>query len=114
MAVMEAQRKQTERRLPQKRALRGPEKAAILFLCLGEQRGSALMQKLTDEEIQIMTRAMAGLGVIEADQVEQVMSDFVEGIATGGGAGHGDGSGGADQGLAAARISSRMSPVPPF
>ncbi|GGE50791.1 flagellar motor switch protein FliG [Primorskyibacter flagellatus] len=85
MAVMEAQRKQTERRLPQKRALRGPEKAAILFLCLGEQRGSALMQKLTDEEIQIMTRAMAGLGVIEADQVEQVMSDFVEGIANGGG-----------------------------
>ena len=85
MAVMEAQRKQTQNRLPSRRALRGPEKAAILFLCLGEQRGSAMMQKLTDEEIQIMTRAMAGLGVIESESVEKVLSDFVEGIANGGG-----------------------------
>ncbi|MAL97703.1 MAG: flagellar motor protein [Alteromonadaceae bacterium] len=85
MAVMEAQRKQTQNRLPSRRALRGPEKAAILFLCLGEQRGSAMMQRLTDEEIQIMTRAMAGLGVIESDMVEKVLSDFVEGIANGGG-----------------------------
>lgn len=84
MAVTEIQRKSTERRLPQKRPLRGAEKAAILFLCLGEQRGSTMMQKLTDEEIQTMTRAMSGLGVIEAEQVEQVMSDFVEGIANGG------------------------------
>jgi flagellar motor switch protein FliG len=85
MAVMEAQRKQTQNRLPSRRALRGPEKAAILFLCLGEQRGSAMMQKLTDEEIQIMTRAMAGLGVIESESVKKVLSDFVEGIANGGG-----------------------------
>lgn len=85
MAVTEIQRKQTQSRLPAKRPLKGAEKAAILFLCLGEQRGSALMQKLTNEEIQTMTRAMSGLGVIEAEQVEQVMSDFVEGIANGGG-----------------------------
>ena len=85
MAVTEIQRKQTASRLPSKRPLKGAEKAAILFLCLGEQRGSALMQKLTNEEIQTMTRAMSGLGVIEAEQVEAVMSDFVEGIANGGG-----------------------------
>lgn len=85
MAVTEIQRKQTASRLPSKRPLKGAEKAAILFLCLGEQRGSALMQKLTNEEIQIMTRAMSGLGLIEAEQVEAVMSDFVEGIANGGG-----------------------------
>lgn len=85
MAVMEAQRKQTQNRLPSRRALKGPEKAAILFLCLGEQRGSAMMQRLTDEEIQTMTRAMSGLGVIESEMVEKVLSDFVEGIANGGG-----------------------------
>ena len=76
MAVMEAQRKQTERRLPQKRALRGPEKAAILFLCLGEQRGSALMQKLTDEEIQIMTRAMGMEGDLPALAQPGLVADF--------------------------------------
>ncbi|WP_407496329.1 flagellar motor switch protein FliG [Pseudooceanicola sp. MF1-13] len=84
MAVTEVQRKTTERRLPTKRPLKGPEKAAILFLCLGEQRGSDMMQRLSNEEIQTMTRAMSGLGVIEAEQVEQVMSDFVEGLANGG------------------------------
>ena len=83
MAVTEIQRKQAANRLPSKRPLKGAEKAAILFLCLGEQRGSALMQKLTNEEIQTMTRAMSGLGVIEAEQVDAVMSDFVEGIANG-------------------------------
>lgn len=85
MAVMEAQRKQAQNRLPSRRPLKGPEKAAILFLCLGEQRGSAMMQKLSNEEIQTMTRAMSGLGVIEAEMVEKVLSDFVEGIANGGG-----------------------------
>ena len=85
MAVMEAQRKQAQNRLPTRRGLKGPEKAAILFLCLGEQRGSALMQKLTNEEIQTMTRAMSSLGVIDSDAVEKVLSDFVEGIANGGG-----------------------------
>ncbi|EAQ01971.1 flagellar motor protein [Pseudooceanicola batsensis HTCC2597] len=85
MAVTEVQRKQTQGRLPSRRPLKGPEKAAILFLCLGEQRGSALMQKLSDDEIQTMTRAMSSLGVIDAEQVEQVMTDFVEGIANGGG-----------------------------
>ena len=84
MAVMEATRRQTQGRLPSQRDLRGPEKAAIFFLCLGEQRGSEMMQRLSDEEIQTMTRAMTGLGVIEAEVVEKVLSDFVEGIANGG------------------------------
>lgn len=68
-----------------KRRLKGPEKAAILFLCLGESRGSGLMQRLDDEEIEKITRAMAGLGVIEAPMVESVLSEFTEGVANGGG-----------------------------
>ena len=66
------------------RKLRGPEKAAILFLCLGEKRGSELMKKLDDNDIQKITRAVSGLGVVPAPMVEEVMSEFSESIANGG------------------------------
>ncbi|MBN9887115.1 flagellar motor switch protein FliG [Salipiger abyssi] len=68
-----------------RRKLTGPQKAAILFLCLGEKRGSALLQQLDDIEIQQVTRAMSGLGSISSETVEQVLSDFVEDITNGGG-----------------------------
>jgi flagellar motor switch protein FliG len=64
--------------------LRGPEKAAILFLCLGEKRGSKLMQKLDERDIQKITRAMSGLGVISAPVVEQVIGEFSESVTHGG------------------------------
>ncbi|WP_212522770.1 flagellar motor switch protein FliG [Actibacterium sp. MT2.3-13A] len=67
------------------RRLRGPEKAAVLFLCLGEQRGSELMKNLDEADIQKITRAMAGLGVISAKAVEEVMVEFSESVTNGGG-----------------------------
>ncbi len=67
------------------RRLRGPEKAAILFLCLGEKRGSALMKKLDDNDIQKITKAVSGLGVVPARVVEQVMAEFSESVSHGGG-----------------------------
>lgn len=67
------------------RKLKGPEKAAILFLCLGEKRGSELMQKLDDADIQKITHAVAGLGVVPAPLVEAVMDEFSESIQNGGG-----------------------------
>lgn len=73
------------RRMTADRKLRGPEKAAVLFLCLGEERGSELMKKLDEAEIQKITRAMAGLGVIPAPLVEQVMLEFTESVTNGGG-----------------------------
>ncbi len=66
------------------RKLRGPEKAAILFLCLGEKRGSELMKKLDDRDIQKITRAVSGLGVVPAPLVEEVMTEFSETVANGG------------------------------
>jgi flagellar motor switch protein FliG len=66
------------------RKLRGPEKAAILFLCLGEKRGSELMKKLDDNDIQKITRAVSGLGVVPAPLVEEVMTEFAESVANGG------------------------------
>lgn len=67
------------------RRLKGPEKAAILFLCLGEKRGSELMKTLDDADIQKITRAVSGLGVVPAPLVEEVMAEFSETMANGGG-----------------------------
>ncbi|MGC9370114.1 MAG: flagellar motor switch protein FliG [Paracoccaceae bacterium] len=72
-------------RMKAERKLRGPEKAAVLFLCLGEERGSELMKKLDEADIQKITRAMAGLGVIPAPTVEEVMLEFSESVTNGGG-----------------------------
>ncbi|KKL19516.1 hypothetical protein LCGC14_2464670, partial [marine sediment metagenome] len=67
-----------------RRRLRGAEKAAILFLCLGEERGSALMRQLNEVDIQKITRAMSTLGTVAAEQVEEVMEEFSETITNGG------------------------------
>ena len=69
---------------PRRKKMAGPEKAAILFLCLGETRGSELMKKLDEEEIQKITRAMSKLGVIDGTHVEQVMTEFTETVYNGG------------------------------
>lgn len=70
---------------PRRKRLKGPEKAAILFLCLGERRGSELMQQLDEGEIQKITRAMSRLGVIDSPQVERVMTEFTQNVVNGGG-----------------------------
>ena len=86
MATAALKRANTEMqdRTPRRRKLGGPEKAAILFLCLGEKRGSELMQQLDEEEIQKITRAMSRLGVIDSPQVELVMTEFTESVMNGG------------------------------
>ncbi len=65
--------------------LRGVEKAAVLFLCIGEERGSALMRQLDEVEIQRITQAMSTLGTIPASVVEEVMREFSMGIGGGSG-----------------------------
>ncbi len=57
-------------------SLSGPEKAAILILCLGEQRGSEMMKDFEEREIQRITRAMSGLGPINAEVAELVLAEF--------------------------------------
>ena len=88
MAVTDLKRSQTGRAsagAPRRRKPTGPQKAAIVFLCLGEKRGSALMQKLDMEDIQTITRAMSGLGPIDSVIVEEVLTDFTDAMANGGG-----------------------------
>ena len=67
--------------VPEHVSLRGVEKAAVLFLCVGEERGSALMRQLDEDEIQQITQAMSLLGTIPAAVVEEVMIEFSAGVA---------------------------------
>ncbi len=65
-------------------ALTGPEKAAIMFLTIGEDRSSSMMERLEEDEIRIVSRAMAGLGTITAPLLEELISQFTERMARGG------------------------------
>ncbi|TGD61858.1 flagellar motor switch protein FliG [Tabrizicola sp. WMC-M-20] len=66
------------------RVLSGVDKAAILFLCLGEKRGSALMQQLDEFDIHKITVAMSSLGPISSEMVEAVITEFMDGVEGGG------------------------------
>lgn len=62
--------------LPRIRRFTGAEKSAILFLCLGEDRGGMLMQQLEEEEIRKITRAISTMGEVQSELVEEVMDEF--------------------------------------
>lgn len=65
--------------------LTGAEKTAILFLCLGEERGSKLMQELSSGEINKITSAITSMGEVQAAVVEEVMREFGQVFADFGG-----------------------------
>ena len=60
--------------------LTGPEKAAVLLLALGEEH-SGLWQQLDEDEIKEISQAMAGLGTVTAQVVEDVLVEFVAGMS---------------------------------
>lgn len=65
--------------------LPGPRKAAILMLAMGEQRAAQLFSFMDDYEIRDVSREMATLGQISADEMETTLQEFAD--AVGGGAG---------------------------
>ncbi|MGQ3113453.1 MAG: flagellar motor switch protein FliG, partial [Brevundimonas sp.] len=60
--------------------LTGPEKAAVILLALGEDH-SQLWKALDDDEIKEISQAMAGLGSVTAQAVEEVLVEFVSGMS---------------------------------
>jgi flagellar motor switch protein FliG len=62
------------------RRLTGPEKAAVILLALGEEHAS-LWQSLDEDEIKEISQAMAGLGTVSANVVEELMVEFVSGMS---------------------------------
>jgi flagellar motor switch protein FliG len=62
--------------------LSGPEKAAVVLLALGEDHADVWRQ-LDEEEIKVISQAMAGLGQVTASVVEDLLVEFVSGMGGG-------------------------------
>jgi len=60
--------------------LTGPEKAAVILLALGEEH-PRLWESLDEEEIKEISQAMAALGTVASSAVEELMVEFVSGMA---------------------------------
>ena len=60
--------------------LSGPEKAAVVLLALGEDH-THLWEALDEEEIKEISQAMAGLGTVTSSAVEELLVEFVAGMA---------------------------------
>jgi flagellar motor switch protein FliG len=67
-----------------RRKLSGPERAAVLMLALGEQYGGKLFSMLDDDELREISIVMSSLGAIEADEVEQLLLEFVSRMSASG------------------------------
>ena len=67
-----------------KRKLTGPERAAVLMLALGEQYGAKIFSMLDDDELREISIVMSQLGTIEADEVEQLLLEFVSRMSASG------------------------------
>ena len=57
-------------------SLPGPRKAAMLLIVLGEQTSAELLQHLSDEEVQKVSREVAKLTAISCDQAETILQQF--------------------------------------
>ena len=62
------------------RKLTGPEKAAVILLSLGEEH-TTLWKHLDDDEIKEISQAMATLGTVSAQVVEELLVEFVSGMS---------------------------------
>ncbi|TCH98656.1 flagellar motor switch protein FliG [Roseococcus sp. SYP-B2431] len=58
------------------RSLRGPQKAAVLMLALGEEHATRLFARMHEDEIRDLSHAMSQLGTIPALTVEQICDEF--------------------------------------
>jgi flagellar motor switch protein FliG len=60
--------------------LSGPEKTAVILLALGEEH-AGVWSSLDEEEIKEVSQAMAGLGTVSAQAVEDLLIEFVSGMS---------------------------------
>src|ERR1043165_7971971 len=66
------------------RQLKGPERAAVLMLALGEKHGEKIWKLLDDDELRQLSIVMSTLGTVEAESVEGLMLEFVGGLSASG------------------------------
>jgi len=58
--------------------LTGIDRTAVLLMTLGEQDAAEVMKLLNPKEVQKIGEAMAGLGSIDRDTVDEVLSEFCD------------------------------------
>lgn len=56
--------------------LRGPQKAAILMLALGEEHATRFFARMHEDEIRDLSHAMSQLGTVPAHVVESICDEF--------------------------------------
>ncbi|MEO1040514.1 MAG: flagellar motor switch protein FliG [Pseudomonadota bacterium] len=61
--------------------LDGPEKAAVILMALGEEQAQ-LWEMMDDDEIRVVSQAMANLGNVASKVVEGLIVDFVGGMSS--------------------------------
>ena len=61
-------------------SMTGAEKSAVILMALGENMGP-VWNKLGEDEIREISHAMSGLGMVEAELVESLISDFVSNMS---------------------------------
>jgi flagellar motor switch protein FliG len=66
------------------RTLKGPERAAVLMLALGETYGEKVWKLLDDDELRTLSIAMSTIGSVEAESVESLLLEFVGRISASG------------------------------
>lgn len=64
--------------------LSGPERVAVMLLTLGEEQAGPLLERMDDSEVRIITRAMATLGSITGEVLEELITRFTEQFSQGG------------------------------
>ena len=63
------------------RSLSGAERAAIIMLALGEDHSQQIWQMMDEEEIKEVSQAMAGLGTVSSQVIEDLLVEFVSGMS---------------------------------
>ncbi len=66
------------------RQLRGPERAAVLMLALGDQYGEGVWKLLDDDDLRTLSITMSALGTVDAESVESLLLEFVSRLSASG------------------------------
>src|ERR1700754_908672 len=69
--------RQAQARAGVARPLKGPERAAVLMLALGETAGEKVWKLLDDDELRQLSIVMSTIGTVQAEAVEALMLEFV-------------------------------------
>ncbi|MGO8844464.1 MAG: flagellar motor switch protein FliG [Methylocella sp.] len=68
---------------PSARALKGPDKAAALLLCMGKPLASRLLRQFDTDELKQITRSIAQLGTVPIPTLEALVEEFAGQFANG-------------------------------